>query len=59
MTEKIVIKPSWEEYEAADGELILEIDPGRAFGTGTHETTSGCLELMEKYMKEGDRVLDV
>ena len=59
VTEKIVIKPSWEEYEAADGELILEIDPGRAFGTGTHETTSGCLELMEKYMKEGDRVLDV
>lgn len=59
VTEKIVIKPSWEEYEAADGELILEIDPGRAFGTGTHETTSGCLELMEKYMKQGDRVLDV
>ncbi len=59
VTEKIVIKPTWEEYEAKEGELVLELDPGRAFGTGTHETTSGCLTLMEKYMKEGDAVLDV
>lgn len=59
VTERIIIKPSWEEYEAQDDELILEIDPGRAFGTGTHETTSGCLELMEKYIKKGDKVLDV
>ena len=59
VTEKIVIKPTWEDYEPKDGELVLEIDPGRAFGTGTHETTSGCLALMEKYMKPGDKVLDV
>lgn len=50
VTEKIVVKPTWEEYEAEGDSLILEIDPGMAFGTGTHETTSLCMKLMEKYM---------
>ena len=60
MTEKIVIKPSWEEYEKENqDDLIIEIDPGMAFGTGTHATTSLCLKLIEKYLKKGDFVLDV
>ena len=54
-----MIKPTWEDYEAGEKELVIEIDPGMAFGTGTHETTSGCIQLMEKYMKPGDKVLDV
>ena len=52
ITEKLVVKPTWEEYQAADGEIVLQIDPGMAFGTGTHETTSLCLKLMEKYLGE-------
>lgn len=59
VTEHLVIKPTWEDYEPAEGEKILEIDPGMAFGTGTHETTSMCLQLMEKYKKDGFTVLDV
>ncbi len=59
VTNKLVVKPTWEEYEAQNGELVIEIDPGMAFGTGTHETTSLCLELIEKYIKEGDSLLDV
>lgn len=54
-----MIKPTWEDYQAGEKELVIEIDPGMAFGTGTHETTSGCIQLMEKYMKPGDKVLDV
>ena len=49
VTERIVVKPTWEEYDAKAGELVLEIDPGAAFGTGTHETTSLCMKLLEKY----------
>lgn len=59
ITEKIVVKPTWEEYEKKDGELIIEIDPGAAFGTGTHPTTTGCITLMEKYLKPDMSVLDV
>lgn len=60
VAEKIVIKPSWEEYEKEKQEdLIIEIDPGMAFGTGTHATTTLCLKLIEKYLKKGDFVLDV
>ncbi len=55
----IVVKPTWEEYEPAEGEKVIEIDPGMAFGTGTHETTSLCIRLMEEYVKPGMRVLDV
>lgn len=46
--ERLVIKPSWESYEAAAGDILLELDPGMAFGTGTHATTRLCLELLEK-----------
>ncbi|HZK87808.1 MAG TPA: 50S ribosomal protein L11 methyltransferase, partial [Anaerovoracaceae bacterium] len=60
VTEKIIIKPSWEEYEKEKpDDLIIGIDPGMAFGTGTHATTSLCLKLIEKYLKKGDFVLDV
>ena len=55
----LVVKPSWESYEPAEGDLVIEIDPGMAFGTGTHETTGMCVELVEKYVRPGDRVIDV
>jgi len=48
ITDNIVIKPSWDEYEPSDNEIVVEIDPGLAFGTGTHETTSLCVEFLEK-----------
>lgn len=56
---RIVVKPTWYDYEKEEGDLVIEIDPGMAFGTGTHETTSLCLRLMEDYMQDGDKVLDV
>lgn len=57
--EKIVIKPSWEEYEAKEGDIVLELDPGAAFGTGSHETTKMCIGFLEEYVKEGKTVMDV
>ena len=57
--EHLVIKPSWEPYEAQDGDLVLELDPGMAFGTGTHETTFMCMEQLERYVKPGCRAIDV
>ena len=57
--ERLVIKPSWEPYEAQDGDLVLELDPGMAFGTGTHETTFMCMEQLERYVKPGCRAIDV
>ncbi len=62
ITDKLVVKPTWEEYEAKEDEVVVQIDPGMAFGTGTHETTSLCLKLMEKYLGEAPedkKVLDV
>jgi ribosomal protein L11 methyltransferase len=53
-----VIKPSWEEWLAAPGDRVIEIDPGMAFGTGGHPTTRLCLQLLEKIVQPGDRVLD-
>ena len=57
--EKLVIKPSWEEYEGCDDRVILEIDPASSFGTGQHNTTQLCLELIEKNLKDNDRILDL
>ncbi len=57
--ERMVIKPTWEDYEIVGDELILEMDPGSAFGSGTHETTSMCVEFTDKYMKQDDRVFDI
>lgn len=57
--ENIVIKPTWEKYTSKEGEKIIELDPGMAFGTGTHETTKLCIEFLEKFMKTGSCVLDI
>ena len=56
---KIVVVPAWEEYTAKDDEIIVTMDPGMAFGTGTHETTRLVISMLEKYVKTGDRMLDV
>lgn len=55
----LVIKPTWEEYTAEAGEHIIEIDPGMAFGTGTHHTTCMCMERLEKVLRPGMEVFDV
>lgn len=57
--ERIVVKPIWEEYIAKDDELVLELDPGMAFGTGTHETTRMCIQALDKYVKADSTVFDV
>ena len=59
ITDSIVIKPSWDEYEPESNEIVIEIDPGLAFGTGTHETTSLCVEFLEKYVKGKEKLLDI
>lgn len=57
--EKLVIKPSWEEYENTDNRIVLEIDPASSFGTGQHHTTRLCLELLEKSMNGAETILDL
>ena len=59
ITDNIVIKPSWDEYEPESNKIVIEIDPGLAFGTGTHETTSLCVEFLEKYVKDKEKLLDI
>lgn len=57
---RITISPSWEKYEpVTDQELVVELDPGMAFGTGTHPTTVLCIQAMEKHLNSGDRMIDV
>ena len=57
--EKLVVKPTWEDYEVQDGDLVIELDPGMAFGTGTHETTTMCMRELEKYVTEDSKVFDI
>ena len=58
--DNIVIKPTWETYEKENkDDILIEIDPGIAFGTGSHETTKLCIQALDKYVKKGDSVLDV
>lgn len=60
VSERFTIVPTWEEYEPkSSDELIVELDPGMAFGTGTHPTTVMCLQALEKVVKQGDLVIDV
>jgi len=59
ITKKIVIKPSWQDYDANFDDVVIEIDPGMAFGTGTHPTTVLCISMIEKYIKKGDKFLDI
>lgn len=56
---KLLIKPSWEDYDNNDGRVVLEIDPASSFGTGQHNTTKLCLEILENVIKKGDRILDM
>ena len=56
---KIVVKPTWCEYRADPDDIVLELDPGMAFGTGTHPTTALCVNLIEGYLKRGSSFLDV
>jgi ribosomal protein L11 methyltransferase len=55
---RFVVKPSWEVWEAAPDDLVIELDPGMAFGTGSHPTTRLCLEVLEETVRSGDRILD-
>ena len=57
--ERIVIVPAWEKYQEQPEDVVVRMDPGMAFGTGTHETTRLVIGLLEKYVTEGARVLDV
>lgn len=59
VTEKIAVVPDWIEYSPKDGEVIIKLEPGCAFGTGTHQTTQLCMKALEKYMKVNDRVADI
>ena len=56
---KVTIVPAWEKYDARDGEVIIRMDPGMAFGTGTHETTRLVMRIMQDELRGGERVLDV
>ncbi|ADL51171.1 50S ribosomal protein L11 methyltransferase [Clostridium cellulovorans] len=56
---RVVIKPQWEEYTPKAHELVVELDPGMAFGTGTHETTRMCIQALERYVDEGKTVFDI
>lgn len=57
--ERLVIRPSWEPFEAQPGDVVLTLDPGAAFGTGTHETTQLMLRALDAHVRGGQRVLDV
>ena len=57
--DKLVIRPSWEEYDNKQGRVVLSIDPGAAFGTGTHATTRMCLGLLERYIYNDCNMLDI
>ena len=59
ISDTVIIKPTWEEYKRENNEIVIEMDPGMAFGTGTHETTRMCAQLLEKYIKKGDAVIDI
>ena len=56
---RLVVSPSWEDYKPAEGEVVMNLDPGMAFGTGTHDTTRLCLELLEECVTPETHILDV
>ncbi|MCF8010467.1 MAG: 50S ribosomal protein L11 methyltransferase [Clostridiales bacterium] len=55
----LVVRPIWEEYNAGENEIVINLNPGMAFGNGTHATTVLCLEILEEIIKPGDKVLDI
>ena len=59
ISEKIIIRPTWREYIAQKGEIVIDLDPGMAFGTGAHATTQLCVKAMEKHMSQGAELADV
>ena len=59
VTDKIAVVPDWIEYSPQQDEIMIKLEPGCAFGTGTHQTTQLCMKALEKYMKSGDRVADI
>lgn len=60
VTKHMTVTPTWEAYErTSDDEIVIELDPGMAFGTGTHETTMLCMQALETYVENGDRIIDI
>jgi ribosomal protein L11 methyltransferase len=59
ITRRIVVKPTWRDYTPRPDQLVIDIDPGMAFGTGTHPTTALCMAMLETHMRPGGSVLDV
>lgn len=59
VTDKIAVVPDWIDYVPKKGEVIIKLEPGCAFGTGTHQTTQLCMKALEKYMKLNDKVADI
>lgn len=59
VTDKIAVVPDWIEYQPKENEVVIKLEPGCAFGTGTHQTTQLCMKALEKYMKKGDKVADI
>jgi ribosomal protein L11 methyltransferase len=59
ITDTIVVKPTWRHFRPRADEIVIEIDPGMAFGTGTHPTTALCVAMLQKYLGTGDRFLDI
>ena len=59
VTDKIAVVPDWIDYEPEQNEIVIKLEPGCAFGTGTHQTTQLCMKALEKYLKPGDRVADI
>lgn len=59
VSDKIAIVPSWLEYKPKEDEITITLDPGCAFGTGTHQTTQLCMKALEKYLKKDDTVADI
>ena len=59
VTDKIAVVPDWIDYEPKGNEIVIKLEPGCAFGTGTHQTTQLCMKALEKYLKKGDRVADI
>ena len=59
VTDKIAVVPDWIEYTPKENEIVIKLEPGCAFGTGTHQTTQLCMKALEKYLKKGDKVADI
>ncbi|NOX33151.1 MAG: 50S ribosomal protein L11 methyltransferase [Deltaproteobacteria bacterium] len=59
VTDRITIKPAWKSHDAGEGEIVIHLDPGMAFGTGTHPTTAMCIKLIERYLVPDSSFLDI